>query len=118
MIDEHRLLGLVLDRHVARPGSARAMSSSSRPGHDHLAFAPRLGVDRRSERDLHVGRRELEPAVSASQPDPAEHEHRVAVETPRATSDKRSARASCGTREFQHAEVTTVSESIMNSKSS
>ena len=42
---------------------------------DDLALAVDVGLERRAQRELHVGRGELELAVLDAQPDAAEHEH-------------------------------------------
>ena len=53
-------------------GSSRTRSTSSRPGHDDRALVLDLRVERRPQRELHVGRRELELAACGAQQDAGE----------------------------------------------
>ena len=72
-------------------------------GHDDLAVAGDVGLERRAQRELHVGRGELEVAVRGLEPDAAEHEHgRPGRERAGDERETRSAKASRGTRCFQH----------------
>ena len=76
--DHHRLVGMVLERDLAvrqRPGDVEQQPA----GNDDRSFVGDLRVDRRSQRDLHVGRGEVQLASFGPQLNPAEHEHRRAA---------------------------------------
>ena len=56
-------------------GSERAMSSSSRPGTTTVPSPATCASSGAAQRDLHVGRGEMQLAGFRAQLDPAEHEH-------------------------------------------
>ena len=83
----HALLGAVLDRDLARRAAGATMSTSSRPGHDDGALALDLRVERRAQRELHVGRGERRARRPAAlQQDAGEDLHRRSASTRRATT--------------------------------
>ena len=51
------------------------MSSSSRPGHDDRTLVADLRFERRAQRELHVGRGEVEPARLGPEQDRQQHLH-------------------------------------------
>ena len=66
---------LVLDRDVGVGQRTRDVEQQA-ARNDDLAFAAQVCVDWRSQRELHVGRGEMELAALGPKLDPAEHEHR------------------------------------------
>ena len=70
---DHRFLRFVLDRDVAVGKRPRDVEKEP-AGNDDNAFARNLRVQRRAQRDLHVGRREMELTRLRAQLNPAEYE--------------------------------------------
>ena len=72
--DDHRLVGMVLDRDLAVGQRPRDVEQQA-AGNDDRAFAGDVRVERRAQRDLHVGGREMQLAAFRAELDPAQHEH-------------------------------------------
>ncbi len=73
--DEHGgFLRAMLDRHLAVRQRARDVEQQA-PGNDRRAFAFDRCVERRAQRELHVGGCEVKTTCLGAQLDAAEHEH-------------------------------------------
>ena len=70
---QHRLVRKMLERHVGFRQRPRDVDQEP-AGHDHAAVAGDVGGDRGAQRELHVGRGELEVAVFGVETHAAEHE--------------------------------------------
>jgi len=73
--DDDALFGTVLDRHLGvgeRPGDVQKQPA----GDDDRPVALDLDLERRAQRQLHIGRRELQAPFLGAQQDPGEDEHR------------------------------------------
>ena len=103
--------GLVLDRHLAV--RQRAGDVEQQPARDDDgAFAGDLRLDGRAQRELHVGRSEVQPAGLGAQLDPAEHEHgRARRDTAR--NERQLGASSSFATVIRSPVPTTVSESII-----
>ena len=75
----------VLERDVRRRAAGARCRRAGRPGHDDRAFVSDLRLERRAQRELHVGRGELEPPASAREQDAESTWTVVRVDTARET---------------------------------